>query len=91
MTCHINKYIGEYHPILSDVYDLFSRYYLGFKSQEKKAVTYAKASIRNVEKLLGGAKARLADHYFALAEVYLNYQKNREALNSLNRAKDILR
>jgi len=24
---HVNQWLGEYHPILSELYDLFSRYY----------------------------------------------------------------
>ncbi len=33
---------------------------------------------------------KLADNYYMLAEIYINYQKKTEALSSLKRAKEIL-
>lgn len=33
---------------------------------------------------------KLADNYYMLAEIYINYQKKTEALSSLRKAKQIL-
>jgi hypothetical protein len=82
--------LGEYHPVLSELYDLFSRYYSTSKTEEKKATTYCKSSIKNIEKLLGQTNIKLADNYYMLAEIYINYQKKTEALSSLKRAREIL-
>ena len=45
------------------------------KDQEKKAVNYCKTAIRNEEKLLGSTHEKLADNYYLLGTVYLNYGK----------------
>jgi hypothetical protein len=28
---HVNKWLGECHPILAELFDIFYRYYLGFR------------------------------------------------------------
>ena len=72
---HVNKWLGQYHPVLSELYDLLSRYYSTVKTEEKKATTYCKSSIKNIEKLLGNTNIKLADNYYMLSEIYINYQK----------------
>ena len=75
MIDHINKWIGEAHPILTELYELYANYHLLHKDQEKKSVNYCKTAIRNQEKLLGATHEKLADNYYLLGTVYLNYGK----------------
>lgn len=60
------------------------------KDQEKKSVNYCKTAIRNQEKLLGSSHEKLADNYYLLGTVYLNYGKKNEAINTLKKAKEII-
>lgn len=87
---HINKWVGDAHPILTQLYEMYARYYLTLKDQEKKAVNYCKTAIRNQEKLLGATHAKLADSYYLLGDIYLNFGKKNEAINTLNKAKEII-
>lgn len=87
---HVNKWIGECHPILTQLYETFANYYTMFKDQEKKAVNSCKSAIKNQEKLIGLSHPKMADSYYLLAEVYKNYGKRAEALNSFQKAKEIL-
>ena len=90
MIDHINKWIGEAHPILTQLYELFANYHLLFKDQEKKAVNYSKSAIRNQEKLVGGNNQKMADCYYLLGTIYLAYGKKVEAINSLKKAYEII-
>lgn len=60
------------------------------KDQEKKTVNYCKSAIKNQEKLLGSLHEKLADNYYHLATVYLNYGKKAEAINTFKKSKDII-
>ena len=72
---HINKWIGDAHPVLSELYEIYARYFMLSKDQEKKTVNYCKSAIKNQEKLLGNMHEKLADNYYYLGSVYLNYGK----------------
>ncbi len=87
---HVNRWLGECHPILAEIFDIFSRYYLNFREEEKRAVSYCKNSLKNQEKLLGGNHIKLADGYYNLGEIYLHYAKKVDALQSYKRASQIL-
>jgi hypothetical protein len=50
---HVNKWIGGAHPILSELYEIYARFYMLSKDQEKRTVNYCKSAIKNQEKLLG--------------------------------------
>lgn len=47
------------------------------KDEEKKAVNYCKSAIMNQEKLVGQYHHKMADNYYLLGTVYLNYGKQR--------------
>lgn len=44
---HIGRWVGASHPILSELYDIFARYYLCFRDEEKKAVSYSRSGLLN--------------------------------------------
>jgi hypothetical protein len=70
---HINRWIGDCHPILTELYEIYANYYLMLKNQEKKAVNYCKTAIKNQKKILGQNHHRLADSYYLLGTVYRNF------------------
>ena len=90
MVDHINKWIGEAHPILTELYELFANYHLLFKDQEKRAVNYSKSAIKNQEKVVGSNSEKMADCYYLLGSIYVNYGKKVEAVNTLKKAYEII-
>jgi tetratricopeptide (TPR) repeat protein len=87
---HVNRWLGECHPVLAELFDIFARYYLRFREEEKRAVSYSKNALKNQEKLLGGNHIKLADAYYTLGDIHLHYAKKADALQSLKRAAQIL-
>ena len=87
---HIGRWLGETHPLLTDLYDIFARYYGGRRDEEKQAVTYCRSSLKNQEKLLGGQHIKLAEGYFSLAGTYANFDKKGDALQAYKKAAGIL-
>jgi hypothetical protein len=47
-----SKYYGEFHPIFSELYELFSAYHLT-NSEYEDAITFAKSSLVNILKICG--------------------------------------
>lgn len=72
---HVGKWIGECHPVLTELYEIYANYYMMHKDEEKKAVNYCKSAIRNQEKLIGQSHQKMADNYYLLGTVYRNYGK----------------
>lgn len=90
MVDHINRWIGQAHPILTQLYELFANYHLLFKDQEKKAVNYSKSAIKNQGKVVGPNNEKMADCYYLLGTIYLNYGKKKEAIDNLKKAYEII-
>ena len=48
----INTFFGDYHPLLSDVYDVFSLFYQN-SGEVEDAITFSKSSVINILKICG--------------------------------------
>jgi hypothetical protein len=44
---HINLWLGESHPIMAELYDIFTRYYLNEEDQLRNALAYARSALVN--------------------------------------------
>jgi hypothetical protein len=51
---------------LAELFEIFSRYYLNLRDEEKKAINYCRNALKNQERLLGGSHVKLADAYYSL-------------------------
>ena len=87
---HIRQWLGNEHPLLAQLYDLFSHYHLSFHEQFPSALNYAKMALNNQEKMLGPNHFKIADAYYSLANVYCHYSKKTEALHCYKKALAII-
>ena len=79
------KYFGEFHPIFSELYDLFSSYHLSSLEFED-AVTFAKSSLVNILKVCGTAHDKTSECYYNLALCYIKAGKKEEAFAHMKKA-----
>lgn len=80
------KYFGEFHPIFSELYDLFSSYHLGCLEFED-SITFAKSSLVNILKVCGTAHDKTSECYYNLALCYIRAGKKEEAFAHMKKAK----
>lgn len=79
------KYFGEFNPIFSELYDLFSAYHLTC-SEFEDAITFAKSSLVNILKICGGGHEKTAECYYHLALCYIKSSKREEGILHIRKA-----
>lgn len=80
------KFYGEFHPIFSQLYDLFSAYHLT-NSEYEDAITFAKSSLVNVLKICGTNHEKTSEAYYHLSLCYIKANKQTEAIAHLQKSK----
>ena len=89
-ACELISFWGsEFHPLLSEFYDLFSAYYL-MSNQWDEALTLAKSSLVNTIKIVGTSALPTGEKYYQLANVLFSCEKNEDSLIHYCKARDIL-
>jgi tetratricopeptide (TPR) repeat protein len=82
------KYFGEFHPIFSELYDLFSSYHISSHELED-ATTFAKSSLVNILKVCGTGHGKTSECYYNLALCYIRCGKKEEAFSHMKKARQI--
>ena len=77
---------GEFHPVLSELYDLFSAYHLNC-SQFEDAIIFSKSSLVNILKVCGGSHERTSECYYHLALCYIRANRKDEAIVHIRKSK----
>jgi tetratricopeptide (TPR) repeat protein len=81
-----SRLYGEFHPVFSLLYDIFSAYHLG-NGEHEDAVTFAKSSLVNILKLCGSAHEKTSECYYHLALCYIKANRSEEAVAHLKKSK----
>jgi tetratricopeptide (TPR) repeat protein len=82
------KFYGEFHPIFSELYDLFSAYHSSH-SEHEDAITFAKSSLVNTLSLCGTQHPKTSECYYHLGLYYLKAGRLDEALLHFKKAKKV--
>jgi tetratricopeptide (TPR) repeat protein len=83
------KHFGEYHPVFSELYELFSAYHLSC-SEYEDAITFAKSSLVNILRVCGSSHEKTAECYFRLALCYIKSSRREEGAAHIRKALAIL-
>lgn len=82
------KYYGDFHPIFSELYDIFSSYHLG-NNEIEDSITFAKSSLVNIFKVCGTNHEKTSEAYYNLALCFLKANKKEEAFTNIKKSKSI--
>ena len=80
---------GEYHPLLSDLYDFVAGSHLTAGNYES-AVSLGKSSLINCIKISGSHSMGACEKYYQLGDIYFKMGKKEEALSNYQITREIL-
>ena len=85
----INFWGAEFHPLMSEFYDLLSAYYIT-TGEPEEGLTLGRSSLVNTIKLVGSSSLATCDKFYLLANIMYRINKLEEALAHFSKAREIL-
>jgi hypothetical protein len=90
MQNHLRKWVGEAHPLYTNLNRLLAEYFLGQQLFYGTAIKYAQASLDMQLLLFGGECEHLWKDYFLIGKIHFLNNRTPESLTFLTKAKGLV-
>lgn len=85
----LSNIYGSNHPLLSEMYQIFSDHHKS-KGEVEDSINFMKSALLNYSAILGDQNIAVANSYFNLAKLLMEYNRLFEAEEYLVKAKQIM-